>query len=297
MYVIAKILPVFLIFSSGILLKKTKICSVHDSDLLLKLAFYLLVPALSFLTVSKINITQELLLFPISAIVVSLICFIFAFSSLKFFKFSRQSEGTIIIASMMMNTSFVYPFALAIHGEEGLSKVMLYDLGNSFMIFGLGYFIACRYGSKNSSVLFALKKVFISPPLWGLFLGLLCSYKKISSPEILISTLKPLAEMSVPILLLAIGIRFSPKISQFKKILIPIFSRAVLGLFLGIALTKLLNTSDLTSKIIIACTTAPAGYNTMAFSSLAKLDQDLASIIVSISLVLAMIYIPIILTW
>ena len=83
-------------------------------------------------------------------------------------------------------------------------------------------------------------------------------------------------------------------ISTTNKKIIIVFSLRILGgLFLGVALTALFGLEGVTRSVIIICSSAPVGYNTLVLSSLENLDKDFAASLVSISLILGIIYVPI----
>jgi hypothetical protein len=64
------------------------------------------------------------------------------------------------------------------------------------------------------------------------------------------------------------------------------------GLCLGILIASLLGLQGLPFIVVTLCAAAPVGFNALTYASLAKLDTELASNAVSISILLGVIYIP-----
>ena len=65
------------------------------------------------------------------------------------------------------------------------------------------------------------------------------------------------------------------------------------GLAFGILLSNLFGLEDMLRKVVIICSSAPVGYNTLVLSSLENLDKEFAASLVSISLILGIIYVPV----
>ena len=66
--ILEKLLPIFLFFTIGYILKIMNILKKEEASVLLKLVFYLLSPAVIILSVSGMKLERELLLYPISAL-------------------------------------------------------------------------------------------------------------------------------------------------------------------------------------------------------------------------------------
>jgi hypothetical protein len=105
-----KIIPVILIFILGFFLKRMKIFDKKAGDTFLKFVFFVSLPALVFLSVSRLEISKELIYLPfIAAAVLFLSYFISLLISAKM-NLGRKLRGTFLIGSMIMNTSFTIPF-------------------------------------------------------------------------------------------------------------------------------------------------------------------------------------------
>jgi predicted permease len=111
-------------------------------------------------------------------------------------------------------------------------------------------------------------------------------------PTPLISVITPLAQMSGPLILIALGIFFTLKLANLSLALRVAGIRLGLGLLVGLFLAKVLGLEGTTYAVIVLCSAAPIGFNALTYSSLAKLDVDLSASAVSVSILAGLFYIP-----
>jgi predicted permease len=69
--------------------------------------------------------------------------------------------------------------------------------------------------------------------------------------------------------------------------------RVLIGMAAGIGLAMLMGLSGTTFTVVALCAAAPVGFNALTFASLAKLDTELAANILSISIFLGVLYVPV----
>ncbi|MFA5127183.1 MAG: AEC family transporter [Patescibacteria group bacterium] len=293
MSIYLKILPVILIFILGYFLKKTKLFDRADADLFLKVVFYVASPALILLSVSSIKLSASLWSLPISAVIIILVSYLIAAAISHTLKLPRESLGTFLIACLIMNVGFLLPFVLAAFGNEGVAKISLFDFANGLLTFTFVYYLAVKYGQGQTDKKFIRKKILISPPIWALIIAITLNLSKVQITGLAHDFLQPLSYLVSPMIMLSLGIYFQPKLSKFKIPLLVLILRSGLGLLLGLLLASLFHLSGLDRIILILAAAAPVGYNTLTFSSLEKLDQDMAANIISLSLLFSIIFIPI----
>jgi len=61
---------------------------------------------------------------------------------------------------------------------------------------------------------------------------------------------------------------------------------------IGIALSALFGFEGITRTVVTVCSALPIGFNTLIFSNLENMDREFAATIVSISIFIALFYIP-----
>ncbi len=293
MTIYLKLLPILLIFILGYFLKKINIFKKEDADLFLKLVFYVAAPALIILSISSIKLNAQLWSLPLSAIIIIFTTYIITLIVSRRLKLSRESLGSFLIACLIMNIGFLLPFILAAFGLEGVALISLFDFTNGILTFTFIYYIAVKYGQNQSNKTIIRKKILLSPPIWALILALILNLLKIKITGLTHDFLQPLSYLLSPLIMLSLGIYFQPKLKNINITLTALILRSGLGLLLGLLLAWFFKLDGLTKSIVILASTAPVGYNTLTFSSLEKLDQEMAANIISLSLLVSIIFTPI----
>lgn len=293
--IVAKILPVILVFFLGFLMKKRGVLNRDDADSLLKIFFHVSVPALIFISVQRMKFTPELLWLPvIPALVVFANYFVARFGG-KLLKLDDPSLGAFVVGTLIMNTGFIFPFLLAVRGEEGLAQGALFDLGHTAVLFSFVYLVACRYGGNSDSRSALTAKLLSSPPLWALVLAVALNLARVRLPDVITQFLGTIGYMSMPIVMLTLGIYFTPKPYKIVPVCSAVFIRTILGLLLGFLFVSLFDLKGLTRTVVLVCCSAPSGVTTLVFSSVESLDNEFAASVVSYSLLVGLFLIPVLL--
>lgn len=288
-----QLLPVFLMFLLGVLLRRIRFVEAKDGAFLLKFMFFITLPAMIFLKLLEIELDVKTIFFPLSAILTSLICLAVAMPVLRFVHLNRQERGTMLVSSMILNVGYMYPFMLAIYGDEGFAYTVLFDFGNALMASTVIYALAFRYGEEQHTHMALLAKPLKLPLIWSILLAVTLNLLAIPIPEVLKHALQPVGSMTIPLILIALGILTSARLHHLKHVFLVLFIRMGLGLVIGVLLATAFRLQGLPFIVVSLCAGAPVGFNAATYSVLAKLDVDLASSIVSASILAGLIYIPI----
>ncbi len=286
------VLPLLLIFFLGVLLKKGRVLTTDNADLLLKLFFYVSLPALILLSIPRLDLSLELICLPIIAICIVLVTSGCAFFMGRRFVLARPTFGVFLIGSAIMNGGFIFPFVFATYGVEGMALAALFDFGNAFIVLSFVYYLACRYGSDSNSSSRLLKKFLCSPPLMSLFVAIFLNLTKWELPGFGVEFLKILGGMTTPLVMLSLGIYFNHRIVRLGPTLSVIAIRNCGGLLLGALFVTLLDIQGLAKIIVLLLSSAPAGINTLTYSSMENLDKEFAASIVSYSTLVGLFLTP-----
>ena len=290
--IILKIIPIILVFILGYVVKSIKIFKKEDGDLFLKVVFYIAVPALILLSITKIKLTLEFIYLPLIAILTIIATFILSFLIGKLLKLEQITFGVFLIGSIIMNTGFTFPFILAVYGKEGLAMISLFDFGNALLVYTFVYYLACKYGSNSQDSKTMIKKLTMSPPIWALIIAIILNLTGLQLPNIASNFFHVIGDITIPLIMLSLGIYFSPKIIRIVPLSLAIIIRMVFGLLIGIFFVKLFNLEGLLRTIVLIGSAAPVGYNTLTFSSLENLDKEFAASLVSIAILIGLIFVP-----
>jgi len=289
-----KIVPLILAFCLGIVLRQLKLLSRAEAPLILKFVLTATLPALTLLSILKVKLDYGLLYLPLTAQAIVFIIYGIALFIGKRLHLPRTTFGSFLVGCMIMNTAFSQAFFMVTCGTEGFARASLFDIGNSFLIFTFIYYQAIKYGDNGKEDKVDWGKFLKLPPLWGLLLGFLIRLSGWQVPEVGENFLNLIGQPTVPLIMIALGIIFESRIKHWRLVLTGVSIRMGLGLLLSITLTYILGITGLTRTIIIASSATPVGFNTLIFANLENMDRELAAGMISISILLALGFLPLI---
>ncbi len=284
MNVLVIVFPIISLFVIGVVLRQVNLFDQDDANILIKLAFYVSLPALILKTIPAIEISVDYLYLPLVAVLTILVMFVTSSLVLSFLNFEEKTRGVFIIGTMILNLGFNVPFVLAAYGLEGFARASFLDIGNIFLTLSLTYYIAQKHGSELESPSFFNRKLISSPPLIALILGITINLLQFTFDPLIIDIFDLLGALLTPLLMISIGVYFNPRFQNLLPAVSVVGIRMGLGLILGILAVIVLNLDDLSNKIIIISTAAPVGFNTLTFASLEDLDREFAANVLSISI-------------
>jgi predicted permease len=286
-------IPLILLFATGIVFKKLKIADLKTADLFLKIIFYIGLPGITIYAMHGQYLDSSNLWLTMATAPVNLLCGLAAYIYLKFKQIPDAKAGVLICGAMIINNGFMIPVISGLIGPKGLYYLFLMDVSNGVIIFSLVYLIACRYGSGSTKLKEQLKKFVLSPPLISLLLILSVNALQINLPKTFLSYCKSCGELTVPLLLISLGIYFRIDLSMVKEVVPGIILRSLVGLVIGLTIITIFKMPLLAKTIVILCSAAPVGYNTLTFAVMEDLDRQTAANMVSLSIFAAFIYMPI----
>ncbi|SEA27602.1 hypothetical protein SAMN05660420_01691 [Desulfuromusa kysingii] len=286
------ILPLMVTFFLGVTLKRCGVFAQNDAQHFLKLFFYVSLPALILLSVTNLTFDPQWLFLPLSAIIIIFSTYLIASGYAKARYLHKQTFAVFLLGAMIMNGGFSFPFILASYGQQGMALASLFDTGGALIVFTFVYYQACRYGQDGTGGMLLLRKFFLSPPLLALFTALVLNFTGLQIGATGIAYLKPLADLTTPVVLLALGIAFNPRIVQPSLLLTTLLIRMIIGFLLGYACCELFQLQGLARSVTLIMASAPSGMNTLVFSSMEELDTAFAASVVSYATLLGMLWTP-----
>jgi predicted permease len=207
----------------------------------------------------------------------------------------RPVFGVALVGSMIMNTSFILPFVLIVHGNEGFARAVIFDIGNAFLVATVIFYVACRYGENGGGTWTALKRVAMAPPLLAFVAGMTLNIAGVTIHPALESFLALVGNLMIPLVMLSLGIYFSPRLVRVPLLLAVLAIRSGGGFALALVMCVVFGLDGLTRSVVLVCGAAPVGFNTLVFASLTKLDIEFAASLLSVSIALGIVFLPILL--
>jgi predicted permease len=293
MVLVTQLAPIFLLFGLGILLRRTGFMAQEQAGFLLKMVFFVTLPALVLSKVSLLEFDPGNLRLALLAVLLLLCAWPLArWLADRAPGLERTSRGSVILSCMIPNNAFIIPFALWGLGDEAFAYVMLFDAGLAIIVSSLAYGLGFHYSDAEVAPRAIADRILRAPVLWAVLLALLLSAFGAGLPGWAQGFLNPLGSMTGPLLLIALGVFFSPQ-PMSRQLLIGVLALRMLGGgALGLALGLILGLSDMMLLVAILCCSAPIGFNALTFSTLAGLDTRLTANMVSFALLVALVYIP-----
>jgi predicted permease len=276
----------------GYLLKSWEFIKIADGKSVTRLLMYSTFPALVFTTMTKVEISAELLWMPLICMVFGSICSFLGFQLFKNEK-NPADRGILTMGCSGYNLGlFAFPLIEGIWGWQGLLYAAMFDLGNSFINFvvtyGVGNYLS-SHPQKGHIAKHIFKKVFSLPPFQAMLIGLAINLLKIPVPEFLSEVIGVVAKGNKPVVLLLMGIYFSVRLPQstFLKVFKVLGFRYLLGLSVGFALYFLLPFDLHYRNMLLICIILPAGMTLITYSDELEFNTSIAAALVNFSMLIS----------
>jgi predicted permease len=291
---ILKLFPIFAFFLIGVSLRRFKIATASEGVFLTKFIFFVTMPALILLTISEFEMTLERWFLPFVCFVVDVGCLLMAMAYTKWKRIEGVQAGNLVIGVALVNSIFMLPFVHAFFGEEGLAKALLFDFGNVLALAAVTYGMAYKYSGQNISRRKIAAKVLFSPIVISLSIALLMTVFSIQVPPLFEAVLRPIGDMTMPALIVALGILFTVNIKKMTIVPAGLFIRMLIGTAIGAIAPSPAGLEGHTFKVMVLMSAAPIGFLSVTLASIAKLDVELATTMASASIFAGLFTIPLI---
>ncbi|GAB4349587.1 MAG: AEC family transporter [Gammaproteobacteria bacterium] len=287
-----RLLPIVALFVFGVFARHRGWFDELDARRMLTIVLWFAMPALILGSVTTLPLEAELMFLPVAGALILVASWPVAVFLGTRLGLSRPALGVFVISPMVMNLAAEYPFVLAVWGAEGFGRFALFDLGNSLVVFTLTYALACLYGGRAGDIRSIGKRLATFPPLWALAVALLMNRWEMAFPATLVSLFNTFGSAAILLIMISLGIHFRPRLSLPMPAVLAIALRVVFGAGVGLALVGLFDLRGLDRTLVLMGAIAPVGFNVLVFAAREGLDSDLAASIVSVSLLLGFLYLP-----
>lgn len=287
--------PVILAFLMGVGLQRFGVLDKHHASKLLRVVVNIGLPALILASISRIELSVELSLLPLAAVLTLLCTWPVVTVAGKWLGLPKPTMGSFVIGPMIMNMGFVFPFVIAAWGAEGFALIALFDFGNGLIVLTLVYALSCWYGANESHWQHVVKDILIFPPFVALFIAMVINGADLPVPDMLADGLHEVGRVIILLIPLALGIYFDPRVADTLAVATAVAIRIGLGLVLGFLWVELFEFEGLMRAVVLIGTAAPVGFNTLVFAAQHHLNKEFAASIASVSLILGLCYLPLML--
>lgn len=221
------VLPAFLIAVAGYFTKN----KLHlDTGSLSRVCLYILTPALAFnsLSTSQMSFSVAWRISLCAMMMAPLLWPIFTLFS-RLFRSEPQTARSLALPAVFSNAgNYGLPVCLFAFGQEGMDLGVVFMVSQTIIITTLGVYIAA---SSKMNAKGSLKQVLKMPSVYAVALGLLARVSGITIPEAIMRPVGLLAQASVPVFLLVLGMQLAEKGEDVpvKSVMPAVVFRLILG--------------------------------------------------------------------
>jgi malate permease and related proteins len=262
-------LYIIIIIAFGYLLKRLNILQEKDGEVISKIIFKITLPALVLVTFDSVKIETSLMLLPVIVLVYGIIT---ALLGLFVFKNEeRELKGSLMMLSSGFNVGlFAFPLIYAIWGIDGLTYFSMFDVGASFVVFGISYILGSYFSEEGLRLnpLEILKKLGKSIPLMTYIIASLLNFSHIQLPDMFINVASTISGANIPLSLLLLGLFLNFKFDKhFIKPMVKFLAfRYGLGLTVGLVLYFILPYDIMLRSTILIGLLLPVAASALTFA-------------------------------
>jgi len=290
--VLLKLSPVPIAFVAGYIVQRQHLLNREHAAAMLKLVVYYGLPVLIFISIGQMQLRADLSLITATSIIILLLTWPAVTLSGRLLGLARPTQGSFVTGPMIMNLSLFYPIVIVAWGTEGFAYLALFDFGNALVALSLVHVLSYRYGAEQTDWWDIARSIVKFPPFIALFLALLVNLNGITLPVILVSTLKWSGQAVMLLIPFALGIFLDTRRLFSVPALVAVALRAGLGFVLALVLVELFALQGMIRTIVLFSSLAPVGFLALVYATRHHLDREFAASIASLSLIIAMVYVP-----
>jgi malate permease and related proteins len=269
--------PIFVYFLAGIALRAAGLADRSHGAFLFRAIFFVTLPALAFESIAHMQVSRHSALLPLGAMLADGACMLAAVAFARRNGLPSRNAGALVLGAGITNMTFLFPFVLTLLGEQGLANAILFDAGNAVFVATIGYLVALGYGDAEApSAVASLMKTLRSPLFIAIAAAIVVNVAGYRTPDLVSLVLAPLGKVTMPLVLLALGITFSARALRGAMPLYAVLFRMPLGFAAGLAFVWALGLDGLLAAVIVGAAAAPIGFSSVALSSVADLDVEQA---------------------
>jgi len=284
----------FLLVLLGVGLRFFGVFNKEFATSLTRFVFLVTFPCLIFRSLHGSNLTPELWVIPPIAYLLISLCFVGSFYlSKRFLSLSPQTAISFAMGGALGNTAFIgYPFVMALLGEKALPPAIFFDqMGNFLSTYTVGVAF-CLYIRSNKFSFFNWKEILKLPP----FIAFLIAHitNQLPSPSFLEEIINLLADATVPLTMVAIGISLSA--SHLSAYLKPLLTATVIKLLIlplsFWLVVQLLPLAPLYQKVIVLQGATPTLMTSYTLASVYQMDTDFSSSVIFVTTLVSFLTLP-----
>jgi predicted permease len=252
---------------------------------------YVALPALVLHEIPALEIDHRVLLPVAAAWVIMLCCAFVIFFTAKYFSWSRDVTGAMMLAVTLGNTGFVgIPLIEAHLGRDAIAYAILYDQFGTFIALNTyGIFIVNYYSGKQAKWGELWANIIKFPPFIALLAGFVLLW--LGTPLWLEALLPRISSTLVPVVMVAVGLQWQFKVERqyLTPLVIGILYSLVLTPAFALVLVWSLGIEGIVAQVIVLEAAMPAMISAGVLAMSYNLAPRLTSSLIGYSLMLSLV--------
>jgi malate permease and related proteins len=289
--IINSIIPVFLLIGLGYFFKKKKIVDDGTENFLNNLSYYLVLPAMIFMSLYKAPFEKIFDIRTIAGIYIGIIAvFILSVAVASFYP--KEKRAGFVLPSFRTNIAYVgFPLILHAYGQLALAEisVIIGFIAPVTIILSIIYLNMLCSGTKSKGILFY---VFTDPLVISSVAGILFSYFKVPLPQFAENSVNMISSMGSPLMLITVGAGLKISAIHRDRLLVAMSTALKLVIQPLISLfifTWLFPLKGLEFKVAVMTFTFPSALSTYVMIKQYNADAELTAAIIMTTTILSII--------
>lgn len=276
--------PVVVGFLAGHTLRRIHFAGEPEGRFLLLLNLYVCMPALVLAALAEVELTADLAVFPAAALAMVGTGYVVARLGVRRGDRPDTERAVLVMGFMVVNCAFALPFVDALYGRPGVVRLAAFDLVNSVLVLTVVFAVAAHANPDRSAIAHPISQLLRTPSLWVIAAGVVVNLGDLSLPAAVTSVLDTFGAASPFLVAIGTGIMFVPAGDAIRRSLSFAGARLLVGASAAAALVVALGLEGADRGVLLLLGVAPLGFVIVAFASVERLDVELATQTLAVSL-------------
>jgi len=284
----------------GALLRRTSLMPENTATVLNAYVLYVAFPALILKSLPGLSFSMALLIPALTPWILLLISVVLVLQLARWFHWSREETGALLIIVPLGNTSFLgYPLVEAFFGSDAIPYALVYDqMGSFFALTIYATIIAALYSPLMSrpGPGALIRKILTFPSFIALIVGLLLLVLNVEKPALASIAIDNIAATLVPVVMVAVGFQLNFRFDtrEISPLLCGLGIKLLLMPLLAWLIWSLPGQRGPAVDVSVFQAAMPSMISAGAVASMAGLVPRLVSGVIGIGILCSLITLPVI---
>ncbi|KAA5806781.1 AEC family transporter [Thermoanaerobacterium thermosaccharolyticum] len=296
--ILQKISISIIVIFLGYAVKKMKFLPNETGKVLNNFIIYITLPASIAKVFFTTKVNTNLFVLTFFGFVLGVITFLIGFLIFKKTNLKRETKGTLMISLCGYNIGlFAFPFIQQIYGNNGLLHIAMFDMGNSFNVFGIAYIIAYAFSENDKlDIKKVLKKILYFIPFDTYIISFILNIVGFKFPGLIVNLVEQISLPNTTLALFVIGyfLDFNLDKDEIVSLVKGLIIKYIPGIILFITLPLFFSTTSMTIKAIMLGSIMPTALVAVIYSDERNLNVKLASIFITSTTIITIIFMSLI---